>query len=197
MKTRLLLLAVLLVLTAAVVLVSIRLAPPAQVVEVPAPVELPEGYAADNDFTFREVFAEGEAVDADGNPVTGVTHTLGEYAGRPAAVIFWASWSSSGRDQLGEVEAVMAEYEGRAAILPINVGKAGKDSEKKARIALGGYGLPLYIDKSGVVTFNVTSPPEAFFFDAMGNLTASVKGVCPAETIRETLDGMLAGGERE
>lgn len=191
MKTRLILLTVLLVLTAAVVCVSILLAPPAQVVEPVMPAELPEGYAAENNFTFREVFAEGEAVDAAGNPVTGVTHTLAEYAGQPAAVIFWASWSSVGREQLSEIEAVTAEYEGRAAILPVNVGKAGKDSEKKARIALGSLDLPLYVDKTGVVTFNVTSPPKTVFFDAMGNLAAEVNGLCRAETIRETLDGML------
>ena len=191
MKTRLILLTVLLVLTAAVVCVSILLTPPAQVVEPVMPAELPEGYAAENNFTFREVFAEGEAVDAAGNPVTGVTHTLAEYAGQPVAVIFWASWSSVGREQLSEIEAVTAEYEGRAAILPVNVGKAGKDSEKKARIALGTLDLPLYVDKTGVVTFNVTSPPKTLFFDGMGNLAAEVNGLCRAETIRETLDGML------
>ncbi|MBO7403659.1 MAG: TlpA family protein disulfide reductase [Clostridia bacterium] len=197
MKTRLLLLAILLVLTAAVVCVSILLAPPAQVVEPVMPAEIPEGYAAENNFTFREVFEEGAAVDAAGNPVTGVTHTLAEYAGQPVAVIFWASWSAAGRDQLDEVEAVLAEYEGRAAILPVNVGKAGKDSEKKARIALGSSDLPLYVDKTGVVAFNVTSPPKTLFFDGMGNLAAEVNGLCRAETIRETLDRMLAGGERE
>ena len=191
MKTRLILLTVLLVLTAAVVCVSILLAPPAAVVEVPLPAELPEGYAAENNFTFKEVFAEGEAVDAAGNPVLSVTHTLAEYAGQPVAVIFWASWSSVGREQLSEIEAVTAEYEGRAAILPVNVGKAGKDSEKKARIALGTLDLPLYVDKTGVVTFNVTSPPKTVFFDGMGNLAAEVNGLCRAETIRETLDGML------
>ena len=191
MKTRLILLTVLLVLTAAVVCVSILLAPPAQVVEPVMPAEVPEEYAAENNFTFKEVFAEGEAVDAAGNPVTGVTHTLAEYAGQPAAVIFWASWSSVGREQLSEIEAVTAEYEGRAAILPVNVGKAGKDSEKKARIALGTLDLPLYVDKTGVVTFNVTSPPKTLFFDGMGNLAAEVNGLCRAETIRETLDGML------
>ena len=191
MKTRLILLTVLLVLTAAVVCVSILLAPPAAVVEVPLPAEVPEGYAAENNFTFKEVFAEGEAVDAAGNPVLSVTHTLAEYAGQPVAVIFWASWSSVGREQLSEIEAVTAEYEGRAAILAINVGKAGKDSEKKARIALGTLDLPLYVDKTGVVTFNVTSPPKTLFFDGMGNLAADVNGLCRAETIRETLDGML------
>ena len=191
MKTRLILLTVLLVLTAAVVCVSILLAPPAQVVEPVMPAEVPEGYAAENNFTFKEVFAEGEAVDAAGNPVLSVTHTLAEYAGQPVAVIFWASWSSVGREQLSEIEAVTAEYEGRAAILAINVGKAGKDSEKKARIALGTLDLPLYVDKTGVVTFNVTSPPKTLFFDGMGNLAADVNGLCRAETIRETLDGML------
>ncbi len=191
MKTRLILLTVLLVLTAAVVCVSILLAPPAQVVEPVMPAEVPEGYAAENNFTFKEVFAEGEAVDAAGNPVLSVTHTLAEYAGQPVAVIFWASWSSVGREQLSEIEAVTAEYEGRAAILAINVGKAGKDSEKKARIALGTLDLPLYVDKTGVVTFNVTSPPKTLFFDGMGNLAAEVNGLCRAETIRETLDGML------
>ena len=191
MKTRLILLTVLLVLTAAVVIVSILVTPPAAVVEVPLPAEVPEGYAAENNFTFKEVFAEGEAVDAAGNPVLSVTHTLAEYAGQPVAVIFWASWSSAGREQLSEIEAVTAEYEGRAAILPVNVGKAGKDSEKKARIALGSLDLPLYVDKTGVVTFNVTSPPKTLFFDGMGNLAAEVNGLCRAETIRETLDGML------
>ena len=191
MKTRLILLTVLLVLTAAVVCVSILLAPPAQVVEPVMPAEVPEEYAAENNFTFKEVFAEGEAVDAAGNPVLSVTHTLAEYAGQPVAVIFWASWSSVGREQLSEIEAVTAEFEGRAAILPVNVGKAGKDSEKKARIALGTLDLPLYVDKTGVVTFNVTSPPKTVFFDGMGNLAAEVNGLCRAETIRETLDGML------
>ncbi|MBQ3708531.1 MAG: TlpA family protein disulfide reductase [Clostridia bacterium] len=191
MKTRLLLLAVLLLLAAAVVIVSIRLTPPAQVVEPVMPAEVPEGYAEENNFTFKEVFAEGEAVDAAGNPVTSVTHTLAEYAGQPAAVIFWASWSSAGREQLGEAAAIAGEFDGRAAVLAINVGKAGKDSEKKARIAMGGYDLPLYMDKTGVVTFNVTSPPKTVFFDAMGRLAGEVNGLCRAETIRETLDGML------
>ena len=195
MKTRLILLAVLVLLTALVVCVSVLVTPPPALVEAPIPAEVPEGYAAANNFTFKEVFAEGEAVDEAGNPVTAVTHTLAEYAGRPAAVIFWASWSSAGREQLNEAEVVYAEYEGRAAILPVNVGKAGKDSEKKARVALGRLALPLYVDKTGVVTFNVTSPPKTLFFDGMGNLVGEVSGPCGAETIRETLDRMLAGAE--
>ena len=62
----------------------------------------------------------------------------------------------------------------------------GRDDFKRIR----DMGL-LYVDKTGVVTFNVTSPPKTLFFDGMGNLAAEVNGLCRAETIRETLDGML------
>ena len=196
MKQRVLLLIALLLLAAAAAALSLWGGPRAERTEVLLP-DPPEGYAVGNNFTFREIFREGERTDADGNPIVEVPHCLSEFSPQPAAVIFWASWSGVGREQLAAAEAVVSEYAGRAAVLPVNVGKAGKDSEKKARIALddGGFALPLYADQTGVVTFNVTSAPTALFFDGMGNLVAEVRGLCPAETIRETLDGMLSGGE--
>ena len=195
MKTRLVLLVVLLVLAAAATVLSVVLVPRTETAQVPLP-DPPEGYAVENNFSFRECFEVGERMDAEGNPVTSVTHTLAEYAGKPSAVIFWSSWSASSREQLKDVDAVYADYEGRAAVLPVNVGKAGKDSEKKARIAMadGGYGLPLYVDSTGVPAFNITSAPTALFFDGMGNLVKTVTGLCDEETLRSTLDGMLEEG---
>ncbi len=191
MKTRLLFLAALLLLTAAVVLLFPRSELPAE----PQPAEtepliLPEDYAAENDFTFRLYRTE---TNESGLAVTlSEDHTLSEYAGQAVAVTFWASWNAQSREQL----AILAELvwngnasaeDGALTVLPVNVGKAGKDSEKKARAALAETGadgvLPLLVDQTGVLRFNVTSTPRTVVFDAKGAVSADLAGLTGADEI--------------
>ena len=185
MKTRLLFLTALLLLTAVVVI----LAPKPETIDetVPAQTALPDGYEAANNFSFKG-FEEIVSGDTGETVTVSVAHSLAEFAGAPVAVTFWASWNAASREQLDVLDQIYADCDG-AVLLPVNVGKAGKDSEKKARIAMtdGGYSLPLYIDQTGVVRFNVTSSPKTLFFDGMGHLMDEVSGVCSAEVFAEKL----------
>ena len=189
MKARIILLVVLLLITAVVVI----LAPKQESAEelIPPAVELPDGYNSANDFAFKG-FDEIVNVDTGEAVTVSVPHSLGEYAGTPVVVTFWASWNTVSREQLDVIEGIYSDYDG-VVFLPVNVGKAGKDSEKKARIAMadGEYTFPLYIDETGVVTFNITSTPKTFFFDGMGNLLAEVNGLCSAEVIADKTAELL------
>ena len=187
MKTRLLFLIALLVLTAAVVVLVPRAETPAEPETAETePAALPADYCTGNDFTFKEYRTE---TNESGLAVTlGEIRALSEYAGKPAVVTFWASWNAPSREQLA-VLAALAGDDG-FAVLPVNVGKAGKDSEKKAGAALAEkeLTLPLLIDQTGVLRYNVTSTPRTLVFDAKGNIAADLSGLHGAEEIREAVD---------
>lgn len=155
---------------------------PKTVIQLQSPTaekELPAGYHTENDFTFR-------------NPEE-LVFSLSDFAGRPVVVCFWATWNTECRDQLAVLDQVLADYKEDAVILTINVGKAGKDSLTKAEsvITTGGYSLPIYVDQTGVISFNVTAVPRFLFVDELGNILEEVDHTLDYEQISMYLDGML------
>ena len=153
---------------------------------------VPEDYEVSSNFTFT---AYEEAEGVDGTVATlKVKHQVAEYAGKAVAVTFWSSWSAASRKQLAVLEEAQSQIPQGSVLLPVNVGKAGKDSYTKASIAMqdGGYTFPLYSDASGVVTYNVTSTPQTYFLSPTGRVTGSVNGFCDLETL---LNGLKEAGE--
>lgn len=175
MKTRILTLVIFVLITAAVVIFAPKREIPEQ---LPTPVhEIPADYDSANDFTFQDAL--------------NVKYSLSDFAGQPAVVLFWASWNEQSRAMLGLFEKSWLENGGDVVYLAVNLGKAGKDGLKKASKVYtdGGYTFPLYIDKTGVVRFNVTTAPQLYFFDALGGLVSHLDG---AFTAAQLADGVAA-----
>lgn len=141
--------------------------------------EIPADYHTENNFTFKNA----EEME----------FSLSDFAGRPVVVCFWATWNAGCRDQLAVLDQVLTDYKEDAVILAINVGKAGKDSLTKAVsvITAGGYSLPIYVDKSGVVSFNVTAVPHFLFVDDLGTILEEVEDTLDYEQITFYLDNMI------
>ncbi len=89
-------------------------------------------------------FADLSFTDADGNPVT-----IADFRGRNLLVNFWASWCVPCREEMPELEAIAARYNGEDfLVLPISL-DSGEGGLAKARtfLAEGGWpNLPLYAD---------------------------------------------------
>lgn len=106
------------------------------------------------------------------------------------------------REQLDELEKMLPDFPGDAVLLPVNAGKNGKDSEKKALavMAEGSYSFPFYLDRDGILAFNVSTFPRTMVFDGAGGLVMQFTGFCPAEVILEAVGtasraGASADGE--
>lgn len=84
--------------------------------------------------------------DGEGNPVT-----LADFAGRKVLVNFWATWCVPCREEMPDLDAIAAEYEGEDFALVTIALDAGADGPDKARDFFAEYGLDhltLYADPS-------------------------------------------------
>jgi thiol-disulfide isomerase/thioredoxin len=91
-------------------------------------------------------FADLSFSDAEGEPAT-----VASFKGKRLLVNFWASWCVPCREEMPELDALAAKYNGDSfMVLPINL-DVGEDGLEKGRAFLeqGGWAnLPLYADPS-------------------------------------------------
>lgn len=171
MKTRLLTLLVFALLTALVVIFAPKREIPEQ---IPTPAhEIPADYDASGDFRFQDAM--------------NVSMSLSDFAGQPAVALFWASWNEQSREMLDLFEKSWLKNGGGVVYLGVNLGKAGKDGLKKALRVYedGGYTFPLYVDKTGVVSYNITTAPQLYFFAPDGKLLRHIDGAFTADQLAD------------
>ena len=70
--------------------------------------------------------------------IGGATVSLADLRGKPAVIVFWASWCSSCKEEAPRINALAAEYEGKGVrVLGINV----KDSLAGAEVGVKEFGI--------------------------------------------------------
>ena len=119
----------------------------------------------------------------------GAGFALNHAAGRPAVVVFWASWCGPCRKEAPEVAKVVQSYGTRVAVISVN---AGEDATK-ARLAAKQWGItwPVGLDTERVAqsAWLVDALPLVLVVDGEGVVRYRGNGM-PTD-IHRLLDGLL------
>ncbi|MEO3813863.1 redoxin domain-containing protein [Sphaerisporangium sp. B11E5] len=113
-------------------------------------------------------------------------------AGRPAVLWFWAPWCPTCLGQAKQVNALAAEYEGKAAV--VGVAGLGDVPEMREFVRMAKLsGFPQLADEQGLVwkQFGMTAQSTFVVLDADGAVAA--RGHLDAGELPDTLDRLLAG----
>src|SRR5262247_4847670 len=101
--------------------------------------------------------------------IDGATVSLSDLRGKPAVIVFWASWCSSCKEEAPRINALAAQYEGKGVrVLGINV----KDSAAGAEVGVKEFGIRYPVardpDASVARAYNVRGTPTVIFLDRKG-----------------------------
>jgi len=125
-----------------------------------------------------------EAVTADRGQVR-----LGDYAGKPVMLVFWASWCGPCRIEAPQVQRVAQSYGDRVQVLGVN---AGEDLSTARRAAAElGMTWPVAMDADGTIrgAYAVNAIPMVLIIDKNGVVRHRNNGV-PSD-VHRLLDGLL------
>jgi peroxiredoxin len=141
----------------------------------------------------------GRAGTQVGNPapdfqlpkIDGATVSLADFRGKPAVIVFWASWCSSCKEEAPRINALAAEFVGKGVrVLGINV----KDSLAGARVGVKDFGIKYPVardpDASVARAYGVRGTPTVIFLDRKG-FVRYFGNELPYDYARQ-LDGLLA-----
>ncbi len=119
---------------------------------------------------------------------------LGDLAGRPVVINFWATWCQPCIVEHPVLLAGSRRYAGRVSFLGI-VYQDRPELIRQFVRERGAWGPSLVDPENGVaIAYGVYGAPETFFIDTAGNIAEKVTGpVAPGQLIR-ILDGLLARG---
>jgi len=119
----------------------------------------------------------GRAGTQVGNPapdfqlprIDGATVSLADMRGKPAVIVFWASWCSACKEETPRINALAAEYSAKGVrVLGINV----KDSVAGAEVGVKEFGIKYPVardpDASVARAYNVRGTPTVVFLDRKG-----------------------------
>src|SRR5215470_3917681 len=123
--------------------------------------------------------------------IDGATVSLADFRGKPAVIVFWASWCSSCKEEAPRINALAAQYEGKGVrVLGINV----KDSPAGAEVGVKEFGIRYPVardpDASVARAYGVRGTPTVIFLDRKG-FVRYFGNELPYDYARQ-LDGLLA-----
>ena len=120
----------------------------------------------------------------------GQTFSLETMAGKPALIVFWASWCGPCRREAEAVRGIVQSYGERLVVLSINSG----EDPTKVRLSAREWGLswPVGLDPRGRVSraFEVDALPLVVVLDAEGRVRFRGNGL-PSDPHR-LLDGLAS-----
>jgi cytochrome c biogenesis protein CcmG/thiol:disulfide interchange protein DsbE len=123
----------------------------------------------------------------------GASITLADLKGKVVLIDFWASWCPPCRQEAPGLAQVYKEYQDRdVEFVGISIWDRIGDAEDY--VQRFGITYPSGLDSEGtiLVDYAVRGIPEKFFIDARGQMVAKFIGPSEVDSLRESLDRMLA-----
>lgn len=130
------------------------------------------------------------ATALDGRPLR-----LADLRGRPAWLVFWATWCPPCREEFPLIATAAASHEAVTAglqVIPISTGEPAAD----VRAYAASVGVPgvVGLDPTGLVAdrYRVVGLPSHYFIGPNGAIVARYFGPMTADTMAARLEGLLA-----
>ena len=143
-------------------------------------------------------FSPQAAKDFSLTTLDGATIDLSGLRGKVVMVDFWASWCAPCRFEAPDLVEVYLEYADRGVEF---VGVDIWDRRQDAIEYIDRYQItyPNGVDDKGIIaiSYGVRGIPEKFFIDRDGIIVKKFVGPVDADTLRRTLDELLAQGAPE
>lgn len=124
----------------------------------------------------------------------GGTLALGDLAGRPVVLNFWASWCVPCEDEAPMLRAAHERYGDEIAFVGVNIRDARSDA--LAFVERYGLGFPNVRDEGLEIysAYGLTGQPETFFIGADGRIVEHVPGPLLEGDLEELLRRLLEAG---
>ncbi len=136
----------------------------------------------------------------DFTDANGKTVSLSSLRGRPAVLLFWASWCKYCREQLSGAKKIeeIAEHNG-AQVLLIDKLDSQKETQSKALSELSSLGVsfPNWFDRglSAYKAWGIQEIPTAVVLNSQGNVAAYASGLLTAGDCEGLMEYALRGGD--
>lgn len=153
----------------------------------------PGGLGVNTDFGVVDVDAE-PARDFTLELMDGGAVTLSELRGKVVLVDFWASWCTPCRQEAPVLEEVYREYAAGGAVEFIGINIWDLPGNAAAYVEEFGLTYSSGVDAAGVIAidYGVKGIPEKFFIGRDGVVREKFVGPMRPDTLRETLEQLLA-----
>jgi thiol-disulfide isomerase/thioredoxin len=124
--------------------------------------------------------------------VDGTTLGTEKLSGRPAVLIFWASWCGPCMSEVPDLQRLYGTYGDRVGFLAINMGEDPRRVHATVQDRGLNYPVALDLDESLASRFRVRSIPLVLVLDGSGRIRYRGSGLPRQPTV--LLDGLLNGG---
>lgn len=127
--------------------------------------------------------------------LAGQSVSLGELAGKPAIINFWATWCPPCKEEMPALEAAYQQHGDKVSFLAVSV---QEDKRTVSRFTQQyGLSLPVLLDSDGVAMnlYGVRGLPTTLFVNAEGIVVAQHMGGLTEDSLAEYLEQLVTTGQ--
>ncbi len=121
--------------------------------------------------------------------LAGAAVTLADLRGRPAFVVFWASWCGPCATEAPAIERFARSLHGRARLVGVDWNDPST-SDARAFVRRYGWSFPTLLDGDGLVgdRYGLRGLPTTYVLDGSGTIAATLTGEQTEQSLQSALE---------